>query len=279
MKNHLYTWITAIPVILLIPYLFTIIFNGLDTALVNRSPDVEACLPAVISLQIPSDYEFETIKSQAVIARTNLYRRIENKETLFNILRDMQESMPRTYEIKFFPSMVYEKAAEETKGQVLIWEGELRLVPYHQISGGSTRDGEEVFHDKEYAYLKSVDSSVDKKSQDYLNSSYIAAQQMPKELTIEARDQAGYIMELSADGNPLEGEAFRQGMGLSSSNFTVQKIGDEFRFLCKGKGHGLGLSQYGGNELAKAGSTSQEILETYFPVMELQDITSIFIKK
>ncbi|MDO4273693.1 MAG: SpoIID/LytB domain-containing protein [Eubacteriales bacterium] len=279
MKNRLYTWITGIPVILLIPYLFTIIFNGLDTALVNRSPDVETCLPAVISLQISPDYELETIKSQAVIARTNLYRRIDNNETLFNILRDMRDTLQRTYEIDFFPSGVYEKAAEDTKGQVLIWQGELKLIPYHQISGGTTRDGEEVFHDKEYAYLKSVDSSGDKKSPEYLNSSYIAAQQMPKELTIETRDKAGYIMELSADGNPLEGEAFRQGMGLSSANFTVQKIGDKFRFLCKGKGHGLGFSQYGGNELAKAGSTSQEILETYFPGMELQDINSIFTKK
>ena len=31
------------------------------------------------------------------------------------------------------------KAAEETRGQVLISEGELKLVPYHEISNGQTR--------------------------------------------------------------------------------------------------------------------------------------------
>ena len=73
-------------------------------------------------------------------------------------------------------------------------------------------------------YKRQVDSSADKKSPDYLTSSYIKAQQMPERLVIETRDQAGYVMELTADGNTLEGEAFRQGMGLASSNFTIQKV-------------------------------------------------------
>lgn len=281
MKNRRYPLISAIPIILLIPYLSTIIFNGLDTALVNRLPDVETCLPAVVSLQIAQDKELEAVKAQAVIARTNIYRRILGDETLYDILREVRQTMDSTYILQFFPAPVYFQAVSQTKDEVLTWQGALKLVPYHEVSGGVTRDGQEVFHSEEYAYLKSVDSSMDKKSPDYLGSSYIKAQQMPQSLVIETRDQAGYVMELSADGSALEGEAFRQGMGLASSNFTVQKLGEQFRFLCKGKGHGLGFSQYGGNELAKAGSGSKEILETYFPEMELEDINSIelFFKK
>ena len=41
------------------------------------------------------------------------------------------------------------------------------------------------------------------------------------------------------------------------------------RFLCKGKGHGLGFSQYGGNKLAKEGKNWKEILNTYFPLMDI----------
>lgn len=59
------------------------------------------------------------------------------------------------------------------------------------------------------------------------------------------------------------------GMGLPSSNFSIQKTGSKVRFLCRGKGHGLGFSQYGGNELAKDGSLWEEILEEYFPEMEI----------
>ena len=59
------------------------------------------------------------------------------------------------------------------------------------------------------------------------------------------------------------------GMGLASSDFSIQKTGKKVRFLCRGKGHGLGFSQYGGNELAKNGSSWKEILEEYFPEMDI----------
>ena len=78
-----------------------------------------------------------------------------------------------------------------------------------------------------------------------------------------------------ADGRVLEGESFRKGMGLVSSNFTIQRIGKNIRFMCKGKGHGLGFSQYGGNALAKENKTVEEILSAYFPEMELTDIEEI----
>lgn len=53
----------------------------------------------------------------------------------------------------------YGAAAEATAGQVLTYNGKLKLVPYHEISSGKTRDGKEVFHSAEYGYLKSVESS------------------------------------------------------------------------------------------------------------------------
>lgn len=272
MRRQFFSWVRGIPVLLLAPYLLTILFNGPYTALVNRAPDIELYLPVLVSQQISSEKELETVKAQAIIARTNFYRRFSDYQKLSDILSQVQESLHRTYGLALFFSDIYEEAVSQTEGQVLTWKGELKLVPYHEVSSGTTRDGEEVFHDKAYTYLKSVDSSVDKKSPDYLSSSYIAEQQMPKELVIKERDEAGYITSLLADGNLLEGEAFCQGMGLASSNFTIQKVGNQFRFLCKGKGHGLGFSQYGGNEMAKNGSTCAEILETYFPEMDLEEI-------
>lgn len=166
----------------------------------------------------------------------------------------------------------YEEAAEKTAYQVLTYKGELKLVPYHEISSGTTRDGEEVFHSEEYAYLKAVDSSQDKDSPDYVNSTYVSVTQLPAKLVIKKRDSAGYVTALTADGNWLEGETFRQGMHLASADFSMQRVGNVVRFLCKGKGHGLGFSQYGGNEMAKNGSSWEEILETYFPEMEISTV-------
>jgi len=133
----------------------------------------------------------------------------------------------------------------------------------------------EVFHNEDDSYLRSVHSLVDKNAKDYLNSVYINKNVLPERIEIKSRDSAGYVTEILADGKVLEGEAFRKGMGLTSSNFTIQKSGKEIRFLCRGKGHGLGFSQYGGNEMAKESANAKEILQYYFPEMDVLNIKSV----
>lgn len=276
MKKKIPAFFTGALLFMLFPYLITILINGLETGLLNRPLDVEAFLPGIVSKQISSDCELETVKSQAVIARSNLYRKIREEKDIAGVLKVLRESLDLSEDYWCIPDEIYEQAVKETEGQVLFYEGELKLVPYHEISSGQTRSGAEVFHDDSYSYLKSVDSSTDKQSADYLNSTYIPQQQMPQELEVSGRDSSGYVVSLLADDHALEGEAFRQGMRLSSANFTIQKVGDKYRFLCKGRGHGLGFSQYGGNEMAKAGSTYQEILETYFPLMEIEQVSDTY---
>ena len=258
--------------ILLLPYVCTIVLNGADKALLLHSPEVEELVPLVLVAQLKGDYEDEAVKAQAVIARSEVYRRLEAGENEgeicgkigFGKLLGMADKLQQ-----------YSVAAEATAGQVLTYNGELKLVPYHEVSNGKTRDGEEVFHSGEYAYLKSVDSSQDKESPDYVNSTYVAASQFPAKLVIKKRDSAGYITALTADESWIEGETFRQGMHLASADFSVQKMGKMVRFLCKGKGHGLGFSQYGGNEMAKEGCRWEEILEAYFPEMEVTEVESL----
>ena len=210
-----------------------------------------------------------------MIARTNIYEKMQEGKSLYEILEEVRQAYEQIPISGSMFSEVYEEAVQETKDYILSYEGELKHVPYHEISAGMTRDGESVFRDASYTYLKSVDSSQDKESPDYLTSVYIGENQMPKELTVEERDEAGYVLSLRADGNLLEGEAFCQGMGLPSSNFTIQKVGKRYRFLCKGKGHGLGFSQYGGDELASKGNKWEKILETYLPEMEIVKIHSV----
>ena len=79
-----------------------------------------------------------------------------------------------------------------------------------------------------------------------------------------------YKSLLNDKNNILEGTAFASGMGIASPAFSMQKLDDRMRFLSKGKGHGLGFSQYGGDALAKEGKTWQEILHIYFPLMEIE---------
>ena len=260
--------LSKILVFALLPYLSVSVINGSERILLNYRPDSEVYLTAVLSCQISPDYELQTVEAQAVIARSNLFRKFAEEENWLDVLREMGKSIKN--QCKWWISdEIYEDAVENTEGKVLLVDGKLDLVPYHEISGGTTRDGETVFGSSEYQYLKSVDSSADKNSPDYFSSTYISERQLPKELEIKERDSAGYVLSLQADDKILEGEMFALGMGLPSSNFSIQKTGSKVRFLCRGKGHGLGFSQYGGNELAKDGSLWEEILEEYFPEMEI----------
>ena len=275
MKKSFFPGVSGVLVLFLIPYLMVILMNGLDTALLNRTFNVEMLLPVIVASEMGSEYELEAVKAQTIIARSEFYRKLQEKKNLSSVLTQIREETEfREGEIlqALIENLNYEKAVTETESEVLAVDGKLQLTPSHELSAGRTRDGAEVLHSEEYAYLKSVESDMDKGSEDFLNSVYINQSVLPERLVIKSRDSAGYVTEILADGDILEGESFRKGMGLSSANFTIQKIGKEIRFLCKGRGHGLGFSQYGGNEMAKEKKSAEEILEFYFPEMELVDI-------
>ena len=255
MKGRKQSWVTKIFLLLTLPYLVTVFVNGPEAVSVNKTTDMENILPIILRGQISPEHQIETIEAQAVIARSNFMRKIQEQQN------------GRVWKI---PEVCYETAVKNTQGQILTVDGELKLVPYHEISAGETRDGEAAFHDPQYAYLKSVDSSADKDATEYLNSTYVSEQQLPKDLTISLRDKSGYVQSLMADENILEGTAFASGMGIASPAFSMQKLDGRIRFLSKGKGHGLGFSQYGGDALAKEGKTWQEILHIYFPLMEIE---------
>ena len=270
MKGRKQSWVTKIFLLLTLPYLVTVFVNGPEAVSVNKTTDMENILPIILRGQISPEHQIETIEAQAVIARSNFMRKIQEQKDTGSILREISNNVKQNGRVWKIPEVCYETAVKNTQGQILTVDGELKLVPYHEISAGETRDGEAAFHDPQYAYLKSVDSSADKDAAEYLSSTYVSEQQLPKELTISLRDKSGYVQSLMADENILEGTAFASGMGIASPAFSMQKLDDRMRFLSKGKGHGLGFSQYGGDALAKEGKTWQEILHIYFPLMEIE---------
>ena len=270
MKGRKQSWVSKIFLLLTFPYLVTVFVNGPEAVAVNKTTDMENILPIILSEQISPEYQIETIEAQAVIARSNLMRTLQEQADTGSILCEICNNIKQNGWVWKIPEECYETAVKNTQNQILTVDGELKLVPDHEISAGETRDGEEAFHDSQYAYLKSVDSSADKDAAEYLSSIYVSEQQLPKELAISSRDKRGYVQSLMADDNILEGTAFASGMGIASPAFSMQKLDDRIRFLSKGKGHGLGFSQYGGDVLAKEGKTWQEILHIYFPLMEIE---------
>ena len=253
MKKYVYFRYFVVFLVIVLPYFMGAVFNGADMVMAERRPEVEMFLPIIVSSQIGSDMKKETIKAQTVIARSNIRRILGEGKILPQILQEKTDGRDYIRNIFSKKDKVYQQAAEETSGQVLTYQGELKLLPWHKVSGGKTRSGKEAFRDEAYTYLKSVDSSKDKKSPDYMEVVEIPV------------SQAGEV-------NLLEGESFAVGMGLKSANFSLQKNGDVYVLRVRGSGHGAGFSQFGGNEMAKGGSSAEEILKKYFPAMKLENL-------
>ena len=86
------------------------------------------------------------------------------------------------------------------------------------------------------------------------------------------RDSAGYVLFIRYLDAWAEGEALRYALNLPSASFEIEEDSDEILFRCKGAGHGLGLSQFGANEMALDGKDYIEILNYFFQGITLTKI-------
>lgn len=270
---------------LFLPLGLCVLLSGSKTVRQGALVDVEAYLPLVMCGEIPWDYEDEMMKVQAVLARSSLYYSLQEDSWDSSAWQEMLERSRRNLKSetgrKAYERM--ERAAEETKGKVLWYQEEICPGVFHRLSAGSTREGAEVYGDEDHDYLSTVDSRQDASSADYLQGHYFSEEALRErllnhwpdlvledgslweQLTVLSTDSQGYVLEIQVGNQMISGELFRNRLELPSSNFTIQNQDGKIRFLCKGEGHGLGLSQYGGNVLAREGKTYEEILLTYFP--------------
>ena len=79
-----------------------------------------------------------------------------------------------------------------------------------------------------------------------------------------AENGSGRVETVSVGGTDIEGTELRRIFGLRSACFTVSADSESVTFRVTGYGHGVGMSQYGANQLAREGKTWQEILEWYY---------------
>lgn len=272
---------------ILLPYLMTVLILGRKACPLSREISLEEYVPAVTASQISWDYSKEAIKVQTVAARSNLYvqqdKAAENpliQEAVRYIRKqDMNSLMMEKYQ-------VFLEAARETRGQVLKEKGEVREIPYHAVSGGMTRDGTEILGEA-YGYLSSADTSKDIDSPDYMKGCYFSEDELENKIkkkysgfsfdeagTVEVKisDSAGYVLEIQIGNQEFQGEEIKEILNLPSSCFTVQKPEGEIRFLCRGQGHGMGISQYTVQQMSLEGKKYEEILSYFFPELSIESL-------
>lgn len=82
------------------------------------------------------------------------------------------------------------------------------------------------------------------------------------------------MQKIKVGEEELTGEEWRELFSLSSDNFYIEEYEGKIRMISLGKGHGMGLSQYGANVMAKQGKNYQEILKHYYRDVELEIMDS-----
>ena len=86
------------------------------------------------------------------------------------------------------------------------------------------------------------------------------------------RSASGYITAIDVGGVELHGADIRTALDLRSHNLDIAYTDAGFTFTTYGYGHGVGLSQYGADFLARQGLTFDEILHTYYPGVTIKQI-------
>lgn len=271
---------------LLLPYLLTVLILGREACPVSREISLEEYVPAVAASQISWDCSQETIKAQTVAARTNLYVHQGEKEERGMIQKAVENIRKQEMDsIMLEKYRVFQEAARETEGQVLKYQDQLREIPYHALSAGKTRDGKEVLGE-DYGYIVSTDTSKDIDSPLYVEGCYFSEEDLEerikkeypgfvfgeeKKAEIKETDSVGYVMEIEIGNLEFQGEQMKEILDLPSSCFTIQRLEGEIRFLCRGIGHGMGISQYTAEQMALEGKKYEEILQYFFPEMVIEE--------
>ena len=252
--------LSIVIILVLLPYIVTIFFSGEAANAEANSLLDEYCI-GVLAKEVSSDYEDEMLKVQAVIVRTTVYQ---------NVNEIVAEDVSKLELDRAWRSRL-ERAWKETEGQVMMYNDKLALLPFHQLSNGKTRSGQEVLGTEEYPYLQVKDCAKDVGSELQMQTKVIEV----AGVSINAKDSSGYVTEVKVGEEICSGDAFRDTYSLASSCFDVQEFDGKTRVISKGVGHGLGMSQYTANEMAKEGKTHIEILQYFFEGTEMKEVAEV----
>lgn len=262
---------------------------------------MEDYVKSVVSGEMPASFGIEALKAQAIAARTFVSSRkltpcSQGKgadvcdSTHCQVYIDKEERIEKWNAEGIENWDKIESAVESTKGVVLTYKDELVKYPqFFSTSSGKTENSIDVFSG-DIPYLVSKESPGEeiapKYAQDFpfaldefiekINSKYASAnltkENIANNIEIISRSDAGGVKEIRFGEEKVKGLEFRLYIGLTSTNFEYSIVDNKIIFKCKGYGHGVGMSQWGANVMAKDNKNYEEILKHYYTGIDLKEI-------
>ena len=168
----------------------------------------------------------------------------------------------------------------ETDGQVLVFEDELIEAVYFSSTGGSTESAVAVWGGN-VPYLQPV-SSPEAYRVTEQSISLEAFRNLLPEAELEGEPlgwfgavtytDGGAVETMEIGGETYSGTTIRSRFSLKSARFSIAILENAIEFEVIGSGHGVGMSQYGANEMAAQGKSYQDILLHYYTDVELKQL-------
>lgn len=261
-------------------------------------------LIGVVAAEMPASFEAEALMAQAVAARTDTLYRMQVSRPHRDADCCADPGCCKAYaspeELRGRWGEGYDKwaakiasAVDETDGEILTYGGEPIFAAFHASSAGSTECSENVWLSA-LPYLRSVPTGeTEQDVPRFRETVAFTPEELAARLTARCPgaefsdapeawltdaewSESGRLLHLTAGGVSLSGNSLRSILGLRSAavTWTVSETG--FTFETLGYGHGVGMSQYGAEAMAKDGFRHRDILLHYYSGAAMADWTEVF---
>ena len=248
---------------------------------------LEEYIVGVLAGEMPLSFDEEALKAQAVASRSYaLKKMIYNKNNKYDVVDTVSNQVYLDNdELKKSWKDNYEKnisklknIVNKTKGEFVTYNGEVIDAFFFSTSTGITENSENVFG-KALPYLKSVVSTWDEISPMYRVVNEYDIKDFYNKLSLNYSDNfdikytnisyTGKVSELKINNVDISAKKVVETFKLKSYYFKIVKNNNKIIITTSGYGHGVGMSQYGANAMAKKGYNYKEILKYYYKDVEI----------
>jgi len=261
------------------------------TETVQRVP-LEDYVLGVVAAEMPANFAPEALKAQALAARTYIVRRYLDEDfsgvpdksawvtdTVMHQAYLTDAQMRKEWGAAYAANRAkLAQAVEQTAGRIIAYAGKPINAVFFSTGNGYTENAEDYWNVSE-PYLRSVPSPWDKEAPGYETTVSMSKKQFVQKLglsgkiganaaasgmKVTARTAGNRIASVQIGGTSFSGRELRERLGLRSSAFQWKVKGNQIEFTTFGNGHGVGMSQWGANGMAREGKSAEEIVAYYY---------------
>lgn len=244
--------------------------------------DLNDYITGVVASEMPALFNEEALKAQAVAARSFATSKIENNfleltsgisDQVYSPNLKLKEKWNDDYN-KYY-NKIY-NCVKSTHNEVIKRDNKILRTYYFSMSNGYTENSQTVFNDTTFTSVKSLENenNPNYKFQKTFSSSDLNKLLNVSNIDIQniERNETNHVKSITINNKTYTGIEFRKLLNLRSTDFTIEKQDNNYIITTIGYGHGVGMSQYGANQMAKEGSSYKEILNHYYENTEISEI-------